>query len=338
PAVCRCGSSASGVTSGGSTRSVRPSRCSRRRLPRWSPPTRARSRGCLRPSATTTTERSRCDHAAEASPARRTIRGQDGPHRVRLHRLDSEREQQGLRNLHCGPRAHRCRAPLRLRGACRPDTRGDGSRPPLPQQGMREPRPYGAGHAKREPPAGRGDGSGERAQDALPGGTPLLRRQPLSRTLATEPDVSHLPARLQDERQRGMNGFDITDTLAPKSDQLDATDLAVSGPQTFTIKGVSKGNAEQPVEIALEEFPRVWRPGKSMRRVLAACWGVDASKYVGRKVTLFCDPTVQFGGEAIGGTRISHMSHIDGEQKVPLIVTRGRSKVFVVKPLKAAPA
>src|SRR5690554_5338464 len=130
--------------------------------------------------------------------------------------------------------------------------------------------------------------------------------------------------------------MDITDTLAPKSDQLDAVDLSVSGPRTFTIKGVSKGNPDQPVEIALEEFPRVWRPGKSMRRVLAACWGVDASAYVGRRVTLFCDPTVKFGGEAIGGTRISHMSHIDGAQKVPLIITRGKSAMFTVQPLKEA--
>jgi len=130
--------------------------------------------------------------------------------------------------------------------------------------------------------------------------------------------------------------MDISDTLTPTSDQLDAVDLAHSGPRTFTIKSVSKGKAEQPVQIALEEFPRVWRPGKSMRRVLAACWGTDASKYVGRKVTLFCDPSVRFGGEAIGGTRISHMSHIDKTQRVPLIVTRGQTAMFTVKPLSEA--
>jgi len=133
--------------------------------------------------------------------------------------------------------------------------------------------------------------------------------------------------------------LDITDTLAPKSDQLDAIDLAVSGPQTFTIKGVSKGSPDQPVNIALEEFPRVWRPGKSMRRVLAAAWGVDASKYVGRKVRLYCDPTVRFGGEAVGGTRIEALSHIDKPLAVPLIITRGKSAVFTVQPLKeSAPA
>lgn len=130
--------------------------------------------------------------------------------------------------------------------------------------------------------------------------------------------------------------MDITDTLAPKSDQLDAVDL-LGGPRTFTVTEVSKGNAEQPVQIALAEFPRVWRPSKSMRRVLAAGWGTDAKQWTGRRVTLYCDPDVMFGGEAVGGTRISHMSDIPKALKVPLLVKRGKSATFVVQPLKDDP-
>lgn len=126
--------------------------------------------------------------------------------------------------------------------------------------------------------------------------------------------------------------FDIGDTLAPNSDQLDAIDL-VAGPRTFTITSVSKGNPEQPVNIHLAEFPRVWRPGKSMRRVLAGCWGTDASAYVGRRVTLYCDPEVMFGKDKVGGTRISHLSHIDGVKSIPLLVSRGKSTTFRVQPL-----
>lgn len=126
--------------------------------------------------------------------------------------------------------------------------------------------------------------------------------------------------------------MDITSTLAPTSDQLDAIDL-VGGPQTFTVDKVSKGNAEQPVNVHLAEFPRVWRPGKSMRRVLAAAWGPDASAWTGRRVELYCDPSVMFGGEAVGGTRISRLSHIDGPLKVPLLVKRGKSAIFTVTPL-----
>lgn len=130
--------------------------------------------------------------------------------------------------------------------------------------------------------------------------------------------------------------MDISETLAPNSDQLDAIDL-VSGPKTFTITDVSKGNAEQPVNVHLAEFPRVWRPSKSMRRVLAACWGTESSVWVGRRVTLYCDPEVMFGKEKVGGTRISHLSHLDKPRSIPLLVSRGKSATFRVQPLPDAP-
>jgi hypothetical protein len=126
--------------------------------------------------------------------------------------------------------------------------------------------------------------------------------------------------------------MDLTDTIQPNSDQLDAVDL-LTGPRTFTIEKVTKGDAEQPVNIHLAEFERVWRPGKSMRRVLVACWGADASQYVGRRVTLYCDPSVRFGGAEVGGTRISHLSHLDKPRTIPLLVTRGKSAPFRVHPL-----
>jgi hypothetical protein len=130
--------------------------------------------------------------------------------------------------------------------------------------------------------------------------------------------------------------MDMTESIAPKSDQLDAVDL-LSGPRTFTIERVSKHNPEQPFNFHLAEFPRVWRPGKSMRRVLVAAWGPDATKYAGQRVTLFCDPSVQFGGEVVGGSRISHMSGIDKPLRVPLLVKRGKSAIFTVQPLPDAP-
>lgn len=127
--------------------------------------------------------------------------------------------------------------------------------------------------------------------------------------------------------------MDISETLAPKSDQLDYEDL-IQGPRTFTIKGVSRGpSTEQPFNVALVEFDRPWRPAKSMRRVLAAAWGTDATAYVGRKVTLFGDATVKFGGQEVGGIRVSHLSHITEPLTVPLMVTRGKRAPFTVQPL-----
>uniref|UniRef100_UPI003F49410E hypothetical protein n=1 Tax=Arthrobacter silvisoli TaxID=2291022 RepID=UPI003F49410E len=131
--------------------------------------------------------------------------------------------------------------------------------------------------------------------------------------------------------------MDLTESIAPKSDQLDAVDL-LSGPRTFTIQSVSRGNAEQPFNFHLAEFPRVWRPGKSMRRVIVAAWGPSADAYTGKRITLYCDPSVQFGGELVGGTRISHMSGLDKPLKVPLLIKRGKSSTFTVQPLTEAPA
>lgn len=126
--------------------------------------------------------------------------------------------------------------------------------------------------------------------------------------------------------------MDLSTTIAPKSDQLDAVDL-VAGPRTFTVKAVTEGNAEQPVNIHFVEFDRPWRPSKSMRRVLVAAWGADGSQYVGRKVTLFCDPDVTFGGIKVGGTRISHMSHLTKPLSVALLVKRGKTEIYEVQPL-----
>jgi hypothetical protein len=126
--------------------------------------------------------------------------------------------------------------------------------------------------------------------------------------------------------------MDLTESIAPKSDQLDAVDL-LSGPRTFTINKVSEHNSEQPFNFHLAEFPRVWRPGKSMRRVIVAAWGPKPDKYIGQRITLFCDGSVQFGGEAVGGTRISHMSGIDKPLRVPLLIKKGRSAMFTVQPL-----
>ena len=46
---------------------------------------------------------------------------------------------------------------------------------------------------------------------------------------------------------------------------------------------------------------------------------------------------MKFGGEEVGGTRISHLSHISKALSVPLLVTRGRSGMFKVQPLKEEP-
>lgn len=133
--------------------------------------------------------------------------------------------------------------------------------------------------------------------------------------------------------------MDLTQTIAPRSDQLNADDL-ISGPVTVTVERVSAGSAEQPVDIHLVEFPgRAYRPSKSMRRVLVAAWDKDGDVYSGRRMTLYRDPEVTFGRDKVGGIKISHLSHIEKRLTIALTETRGKRKPHSVDPLpEVAPA
>lgn len=134
--------------------------------------------------------------------------------------------------------------------------------------------------------------------------------------------------------------MDLTKALAPKSDQLDFADLDGSAPQVFTIIAVSENGTEladqQPVNVRLEEFPRVWRPSKGMLRVMADNWGKDVNAWVGRRVELYGDPDVYFGKEKRGGTRISRLSHISAAKTTLVNPRGGRGAYWTVKPLPDA--
>ncbi|MGB2557768.1 hypothetical protein [Cellulosimicrobium cellulans] len=131
--------------------------------------------------------------------------------------------------------------------------------------------------------------------------------------------------------------MDLTETIAPKSDQLNAEDL-LTGPRTFTIEKVTAGTAEQPVNVHLVEMPgRPYRPSKSMRRVMVDAWGKEAAQYSGRRLTLYRDPEVTFGRDKVGGIKISHLSHIEKRRTVALTITRGKRAPFTVEPLPDAP-
>jgi hypothetical protein len=130
---------------------------------------------------------------------------------------------------------------------------------------------------------------------------------------------------------------DMSQVIIPKSDQWNADDF-LAGPMTFTIREVRiTPGSEQPVNILLEGTDKFYRPCKSMSRVLVGAWGADAKAYVGRSLTLYRDPEVKWGGLAVGGIRISHMSHLDGAKTMVLTATKGSRKPFKVMPLVDAP-
>ena len=105
--------------------------------------------------------------------------------------------------------------------------------------------------------------------------------------------------------------MDISDSLAANSAQQNYDEF-LAGPKTVTVSEVKKGSAEQPVEVHLLEFPgKPFKPAKTARRLLAKVWGTDASQWAGRRLTIYGDPDVRYGGKAVGGLRVSHVSHID---------------------------
>jgi len=133
---------------------------------------------------------------------------------------------------------------------------------------------------------------------------------------------------------------DLSQTVAPKSDQMNADDL-IAGPRTITIRRVTAdpSSPEQPVAIYFDgDNGKPYKPCKSMRRVMIAAWGADGAQYPGRSMTLYRDPSVQFGGMQVGGIRISHMSHIDRDLTMALTVTKARRAGFTVRKLEAPKA
>jgi len=132
---------------------------------------------------------------------------------------------------------------------------------------------------------------------------------------------------------------DLSKTVVPKSDQLNSDDLIV-GTKTLTITGVSVVAGDQPVHVSYEgDEKKPWKPCKSMRRVLILAWGSEGDNYVGKKITVYNDPSVTWAGSAVGGIRITHMSDLKDDKplRLNLTVTRGQRKQFTVKPIITTP-
>jgi hypothetical protein len=133
--------------------------------------------------------------------------------------------------------------------------------------------------------------------------------------------------------------MDISETTGANSAQQNYDDYLGGQTRTVTITAVTKGTAEQPVNVEIAEYPgHPFKPNKTMRRLLVLAWGADSAAYIGRKLTLFGNPGVIYGGKAVGGVEIAAMSHLDKPLTVALTAKRGQRKNFTVQPLPDAPA
>ncbi len=127
--------------------------------------------------------------------------------------------------------------------------------------------------------------------------------------------------------------FEIRASIVPKSDQLNSDDL-LTGPITVTIENVRRGDKEQPIIVEISDH-RPYKPCKSMRRILIAAFSDDPKKWVGQRMTLFCDPEVSWAGVKVGGIRISHLSGLDKPKTFMLTQTRGKRAEVTIHPLPA---
>nr|WP_283647414.1 hypothetical protein [Alteromonas macleodii] len=127
---------------------------------------------------------------------------------------------------------------------------------------------------------------------------------------------------------------DLSFTIKPKSDQLNADDL-IAGPITVTVQAVNVYESpDQPVSVVIGNGCQPYKPCKSMRRLMIAVWGKHDSDWIGQSMTLFNDPSVTWAGAAVGGIRISHMTGLTKPFSVALTATRGKRKPYTVEPLQ----
>ena len=126
---------------------------------------------------------------------------------------------------------------------------------------------------------------------------------------------------------------DVSMAIMPKSDQLNSDDL-IAQPMTAIIQQVDvKQSGDQPISVWLQNFPRPWKPCKSMARVLATAWGTDSSAWAGQGLTLYREPSVRWAGVEVGGIRVSHMTGIQQPLQLSLTASRGKRSPFTVQPL-----
>ena len=129
-----------------------------------------------------------------------------------------------------------------------------------------------------------------------------------------------------------MSINDLSDTIEAKSDQLNADDLAGST-KTIKVTGVVRYSDKGIPAFHIDYeggAGRPFKPCKSVRRVIMFAWGKDGSQWIGRSMTLYCDPTVIYAGKEVGGIRVSHMSDIEKRISIKLTEKRGSKKeVFI---------
>lgn len=128
--------------------------------------------------------------------------------------------------------------------------------------------------------------------------------------------------------------MDLSKTIIPKSDQLNADDL-ITGSKTIKIRDIKGGSDEaQPVSLYFYgDDNKPFKPCKSVRRILVQIWGADGLQYIGRRLTIYRDDSVKWAGVEIGGIRVSHASHIIENTRVLVTTAKNNRKPMTIEVL-----
>lgn len=130
--------------------------------------------------------------------------------------------------------------------------------------------------------------------------------------------------------------LDVTKMCAAKSDQINAIDL-ISGPRIAKITDVKIfTETDQPIHVVLDgDTKRPWKCSKTSVRTLAALYSNDASKWIGKHIEIYCDETVLWGGQPVGGIRQSKAEGLTSPKRLMLTKSRTKKETVVINPLSA---
>ncbi len=129
--------------------------------------------------------------------------------------------------------------------------------------------------------------------------------------------------------------LDLSSAWQVKSDRLNADDIVGLTP-TVTVRAVDWPKGGQP-RIHLDQYPeRPYCPSAGMGRVMREVWGSDGEAWIGRRLTLFHKPDVEFNKERTGGIRILAMSHMDRPRTFEVKEKRGLRVPYAIKPITDA--
>lgn len=128
--------------------------------------------------------------------------------------------------------------------------------------------------------------------------------------------------------------LDVTKMCAAKSDQINAIDL-ISGPRIAKITDVKIfSESDQPIHVVLDgDAKRPWKCSKTSVRTLAALYSNDASKWIGKHIEIYCDETVLWGGQPVGGVRQSKAEGIKSPKRLQLTKSRQKKESVIINPL-----